>query len=66
MGLRFFSLFSFPSLKVLSLWVSLHHYFVCSCALTLEVVTQELAVLGGQDRTQWSQRIVFTGEGKGK
>lgn len=69
MGLRLSLLFSFSILEVWCLWVSIHHYFcVCGCAMmTLDVVTQAPAVLSGNVRTQWSQRIVLKGgETKGK
>lgn len=61
MDLRFFLLFYFPILEVLSHRVSPFIVILCGCAITLDMGTQEPAVLGGQVRSQWSTRIVLTG-----
>ena len=59
--LRSFLLFYFPILEVLSHWVSPFIVILCGCAITLDMGTQEPAVLGGQVRIQWSTRIVLKG-----
>lgn len=61
MDLRFFLLFYFPILEVLSHRVSPFIVILCGCAITLDMGTQEPAVLGGQVRSQWSTRIVLKG-----